>query len=146
MSITATSSSPIVVKCPECEEETLELSRQIASNGSYQIGWFCQQCDRWMHRDPSPGLWLPRRKVEEFLAGRGLTVADLPVPRDLSADAPRCDVRGCEDPGEYHHWAPQAWMDRFGPDWPAYPGGYLCRKHHTLWHEIVTPSLRGHKP
>ena len=53
-----------------------------------------------------------------------------------------CAVRGCSETfTEYQHWLPQALDEQIGEVADDWPGAYLCRRHHMLWHGLVTPGL-----
>ena len=76
----------------------------------------------------------------------------LPVYRDNSCTRCRgagcsecadlCTVRGCKTFGvEFHHWLPRHIAKRHGLDAGDWPVGTLCREHHMLWHNLVTPNM-----
>jgi hypothetical protein len=67
-------------------------------------------------------------------------MGDIPLVADYSAEN-TCVI--CGQPGETHHWAPQAMSEQFGDDWFHWPVCPLCQGHHRLWHQIVTPELTG---
>lgn len=72
---------------------------------------------------------LPNRA---FLPKGDYDIESLPLFVDYSLDAPKCEVRGCDNIGsEYHHYAPQHLFED-AEDWAT---GWLCKPHHDLWHE-----------
>lgn len=124
--------------CRRCGGNDIKLRRQIKANGSVAIGWWCLECHRWAIPG---GAWLKHSEVEAHLLPFKSKIEDIPVAEDYSQDHP-CVI--CGEPGEWHHFAPQAWAEEFGDDWRLWPGAYLCIKHHQQWHRIVTPSLVWH--
>ena len=53
---------------------------------------------------------------------------------------PACFVRVCPNqPGQQHHVAPR---DLFSDsdDWPTV---WLCQKHHSRWHQVMTPATHA---
>lgn len=85
------------------------------------------------------GPALPYEEVKKVLAPFGQSIDDLPIVKDNTNSQEVCVV--CGSPAEWHHWAPTAYAEKFGEDWSLYPTAPLCRYHHFLWHDIVTPGL-----
>lgn len=121
--------------CAHCGSTNIKLRRQIIANGTSQVAWRCLECNRWAE---SPARWLKHVEVEALLDPYNVTLGELAIVADYR-DAQACVV--CGEPGELHHWAPQAYADQFGDEWYLYPMAPLCPRHHRLWHEIVTPDL-----
>jgi hypothetical protein len=120
-------------QCSRCNGDGVLLRRQIAANGVNQFGWWCEKCERWAVKG-KPFLshgWLQARNIQPN---------EIPIIADYSHETP-CVI--CGEPGELHHWAPQALNNQGGEEWHRYPTEYLCRYHHRLWHMIVTPELAG---
>ena len=93
-------------------------------------------CDKWSEK---PIHWLKHYEVNEYLTRYKITINDLPIVENYSGETP-CII--CGDPGQLHHWAPQAYTQAFGiEEYFLWPTEYLCIKHHKLWHTIVTPEL-----
>lgn len=123
--------------CAHCGKHNVLLRRQIKADGTAHFAWRCLDCDRWAEIPPK---WLPHRELEARLSKQGGRLEDIPIVEDHSDQQPCCV---CGEPGQYHHWAPQAMSEQFGEDWYKWPGKYLCPRHHTQWHRIVTPDLIG---
>jgi hypothetical protein len=49
-------------------------------------------------------------------------------------------VIGCTSTNgvEWHHFGP---VHLFHDEADNWPGAYLCRMHHALWHSLVTPNM-----
>ena len=128
----------IIARCHRCKRlDTVRLRRQIKADGDYQLAWWCEDCAAWAE---VPTHWLPHAPIKAKLATQGATFEDIPVVRDYSDSQP-CAL--CGAPGQWHHWAPQAYAGAFGklyPRWSVF-GTALCPAHHREWHEIVTPEL-----
>ena len=122
-------------RCSRCNGDRVLLRRQIAGNGVNQFGWWCEKCERWAVKGKA---FLPHDLVMGWLRKHNIEPDQIPIIADYSHETP-CVI--CGDPGEWHHWAPQALANQGGEDWHKYPGAYLCRHHHRLWHMIVTPEL-----
>lgn len=120
------------IECKHCKvQRWADLTRDITASGVSQIYWQCQTC-----KCNATGTFIEHEKVTKY----GINIDDIPVVMDYRGE--RCAVCG-ELGAEYHHWAPR---HLFGDaDAEKWPGAYLCQKHHTLWHRIVTPlmSMRG---
>jgi len=136
------SNDPLKVPaCAHCgSSASVKLRKHIIANGKTQIAWWCIDCERWALKPPH---WIKHALVAHRLEKQGATIDDIPAIADHS-DATPCII--CGEPGEVHHWAPQAYRDEFGDDWWAYPTAHLCDYHHKQWHKIVTPQLNGGHP
>ena len=123
--------------CTSCNVPML-LRKQIASNGTKQIGWYCVQCERW----EQPTRWLAHKDVTDCLRAYQATIDNIPTVNDYR-DVP-CVVCG-QIGTETHHWMPQKFNSH--PDveaeWPAWQSlqAPLCKYHHDLWHDLVTPWM-----
>lgn len=122
--------------CRHCGFETVfRLHRQKFVNGSEHFVWVCKKCER-LNPSKDGGMYIPNAKIHSTLTPD--QIASLPV---LMPDAfSRCVVCGSRD-CELHHWAPKF---LFGPDVAnKWPKDYLCKSCHDLWHETVTPKIKG---
>lgn len=133
------STLPTPPECHLCYGYNVWLHYQITASGTRQYFWYCEDCERITPRS----TYIPHATVlgwmEGWSLGQRARFNNERLIKDLSARQV-CAV--CGEPGtEYHHWAPQAYRDRFGPEWNHWPTVFLCRKHHRQWHEIVTPTL-----
>jgi hypothetical protein len=129
--------------CKRCSKsDKVLLRRQIAANGSTQWFYYCAACEQYAE----PGHWLPAAMVIDALTQRGHVVDDVPILHNYTTGSQPCAVCGNQDT-EYNHWLPQMLADK--PDvrdeWAAWSqqGAYLCRRHHNLWHNLVTPWMPG---
>jgi len=125
--------------CSHCGAEDVRMRKQITSSGSIQYAWRCAACNRWAE---NPMKWIPHDLLKKALERQGKKIEDVPVIEDYSTLTP-CVI--CSNPGEFHHWAPQAYESDFGVEWTAWPTAALCLEHHRQWHSIVTPTLVNHK-
>ena len=125
--------------CMRCNSANVKWRAQIISNGTRQIAPYCLDCNRWAE---TPPRWIPHEIVNIELFNHGKVIGNIPVVADYS-NASNCVI--CGQPGEYHHWAPQALSEPFGEDWNNWPGVHLCIRHHLQWHKIVTPQLSQKK-
>jgi len=123
--------------CRKCSEiKPVKLRRQFAGNGAMQIFWFCTVCGC-----NATSSFIKRSDAAMLLIQYGAGIEDIEVLADYRHESPKCIV--CGDIGtEYHHWLPQAFMERVD-NHGAWPGDHLCKKHHDQWHELVTPYLPG---
>ena len=119
--------------CHKCGGKNVRLRRQISASGVAIVAWRCLDCDRWA---VWPVNWIKHEYLSAYL--EPYCIDDIPIIADYSDQTP-CVI--CGEPGQLHHFAPQAWSARFGPEWHLWPCAYLCDKHHQLWHKIVTPVL-----
>lgn len=128
-------------KCEHCDSDAhVEPGQLIINSGAIQVRWWC--FDHWGPPTRAAGSYnLPH----SALAGLGyVSVGDLQVIDDRRENP--CEVCG-ELGTEWHHWAPGSLAYLFGDNWAQWPGAYLCRKHHAMWHDIVTPTMPGrHNP
>jgi len=81
--------------------------------------------------------------VTSILAQYRASIDALPIVADYRE---RCTV--CGQPGaEYNHWMPQmlATLPEVRKEWKAWNGlgANLCKYHHDLWHDLVTPWMPG---
>jgi len=123
--------------CAHCGGDGVVMRRQIIANGTPQFAWHCTARSRWALTPPQ---WIKHDILRRQLAKQGAAPEDIPVVGDWS-DAIPCVI--CGEPGEVHHWSPQAYSEYFGDGWHLWPTAALCRLHHRQWHEIVTPELVG---
>jgi hypothetical protein len=110
------------------------LVRNITQSGTSQVYWLCYS---GKHTISKPGNdYIPHDKIR--LAK--IEIDDLPVIDNFSGREV-CAV--CGSPfTERHHWAPRY---LFSDDCERWPKDYLCKEHHDLWHQTVTPKMRGVK-
>lgn len=127
--------------CDYCGDDRVSLRRTIAGNGSIMYFWYCAEC-RWHARKTDQ--WVGHAVIAEMV-GVGLydSPEDIPIHVDYKSEF-RCEICGRHG-AEYHHWAPRSMARFFGDDWVRWPGAYLCKAHHDLWHEVVTPYLHGRR-
>lgn len=111
------------------------MRQHISANGTSQFAWYCMDCKRWALRPPQ---WIKHDVLKRQLAKQDAVLEDIPITEDYRNALP-CVV--CGEPGEMHHWAPQAYSESFGEDWYLWPLEALCIRHHRRWHQIVTPDL-----
>jgi hypothetical protein len=95
-------------------------------------------CLKGEHSIAKPGTdWIGHDKVK----AAGINVEDLPVIKDYTGRAV-CAVCGNKET-QYHHWMPKHLVtDGIADQWP---GDYLCKYHHDMWHRIVTPNMHMRK-
>lgn len=126
-------------ECRHCGSKNVKLRTNVTTSGVRQFAWRCLDCDRWAEK---PIRWLGHEYLSAQLKRLyGATLDQIPAVEDYSGEHP-CVI--CGAPGEVHHWAPRAYKDEFGDDWWDWPTAPLCRKHHRLWHRVVTPELVYH--
>lgn len=123
-------------QCDHCNGKELKLRRQVTGSGVAQVAWRCIECDRWAQKPP---VWIGHLSLSDYLKQFGSVIDDIPLVADYS-DQQACII--CGEPGEWHHFAPQALSLAFGDDWLKWPCAPLCVRHHRLWHDTVTPNLR----
>ena len=125
--------------CQSCNMPML-LRKQIAGNGVKQVGWYCDACDTWER----PVHWLPHSDVAQYLEAYQATIDNIPTIRDYR-DVP-CAVCG-KIGAEMHHWMPQKLNTHpdIKEEWSAWQSLQvpLCKYHHDLWHDLVTPWMSG---
>jgi hypothetical protein len=126
-----------IPKCERCGGEHVKLRRLVIGNGDCLVAWRCLDCNRWAS---NPVQWLAHEAANAMLAKWGKKVQSLDKVDDYSAKGTPCLVCGDHDT-EWHHVAPEALAEQFGGEWICWPVIPLCRKHHILWHQIVTPGL-----
>lgn len=121
----------------------IRLRRLICTNAISMISWYCKDCQEWAENPPK---WIPHIFVDAHLRQYNLTINDIPIFKNHMDVAHACVICG-EPAGEYHHWMPQMMSHRDDvlPDWPQWEcqGAYLCKRHHDLWHDLVTPWMPG---
>ena len=122
--------------CAHCGGKNVKLRAQKVANGTLQFAWRCLDCNRWAEK---PARWLPHTIIREELKRWDVKAVDILV-KDYSARQ-TCEIENCNNPGEVHHWAPRAYRNEFGDEWPLWPTIILCKQHHDLWHRVVTPQL-----
>ena len=111
-------------------------------NGEARYSLYCKGCDsehviqtvdelaRLDDRQPRGVVWVIRKYLADSL---GVTRES----RDVGEA--KCAVRYCTSmETELHHFAPRNMFPDDADDWPT---AYLCKVHHHLWHERVTPEL-----
>lgn len=127
--------------CSYCHGENILLRRTVSGSGINMFFWMCVECQSHAKQDD---IWIPHAVISYWIGqGRFKTPEDIPVHVEYASKR-RCAI--CRRYGaEYHHWAPQSMAKFFGDDWAKWPGEYLCKEHHDLWHEIVTPHLHGRR-
>lgn len=113
------------MNCAACNQPA-RLVKGYASNGALRVWWHCDACDKNAVR---PGFCVK-------LAG---SPDSLPLMYDYRTTAEPCVVCGSTAGTEYHHFAPR---HIFGDDADKWPGAYLCRICHMLWHKTMTVHVR----
>ena len=109
------------MNCPHCKYGEVEVYRLTISNGSQVATERCNVCGRVPNRSRP---FLPKKDIPNF--------ESLPLFDDFTADAPACEVLGCQNKGtEYHHYAPRHLFE----DAELWVTGFLCKEHHMLWHK-----------
>lgn len=126
--------------CTHCSGQDIRLGRQIAKNGVTQYLWYCADC----HRPPGGvNLFVSHVTIAHWQKTKRLP-QDLTKLRLLNDYRDGHDCVVCGRSGvEFHHFAPQALAEYFGPDWFRWPAVYLCDEHHKLWHSVVTFYMPG---
>ena len=104
--------------CPVCNVPML-MRKQIAGNGTKQIGWYCVQCERW----EQPTRWLAHKDVTDCLRAYQATIDNIPTVNDYR-DVP-CVVCG-QIGTETHHWMPRT-LKQSGP-----PGNRSRRRYANI--------------
>lgn len=139
--------SPESLRRPTCfrcqaADKRIVLRRNVTANGVSQIYWWCLECEQ--PAENASG-WLPHVAVRAYLAQWGKSIDDIPIIADYRAGYP-CVICG-NTATEYHHYLPRmiAEHPEIKPQWPAWDaqGAYLCKYHHDLWHDLVTPDMPG---
>lgn len=110
-----------------------KLVRNITQSGVSQVYWYCILGS---HAITKGGGFISHEKIKSA----GFDPDSLPVIENYSGNE-LCAV--CQSPfTELHHFAPK---HLFGTDADKWPTAYLCKPHHDLWHELVTPNMPGVK-
>lgn len=118
-----------VTECKYCRQaRQVRLVRNITGSGSSQVYWQCKTCRRNAY---GGGQYIDHKPIIAF----GKPIENIPVIEDYRVE--KCAVCGALG-AEYHHWAPR---HLFGDDADKWPGAYLCKQHHDLWHRLVTPLM-----
>ena len=117
--------------CYRCNRTVeAELVRNTASNGAVQVWQRCKRCNNNVRRG---GAFVPHREL-------GIEIEFIPIVNDYRDPAQKCEFYGCEEIGtEMHHWAPRHLFIFDADKWPV---SYLCKYHHKIWHDTVTPEMR----
>lgn len=112
--------------CEHCNVPGI-VYRQTNGNGAFVIVERCPKC----RRNTRPG--------QPFLSKKGIENIDaLPMFVDFMEQSEPCSVFGCERKDtEYHHFAPRHLFED-AEDWP---GAYLCKYHHMLWHKLTMTGM-----
>ncbi len=125
--------------CDYCGDERVLLRRTISGSGIAMYFWLCAECQGHARRQ---NQWISHEVIGEWVRrGRLESPEAVPIFTDY-ASTRTCTVCG-RTGAEYHHWAPRSMAAEFGDDWALWPGDYLCKAHHDLWHEVVTPDMPG---
>lgn len=128
-------------RCEKCNASAfVKIAYDLDSAARYLFYWRCFGCKKDVH----PKSFLPHTTVREWLKGGSLGKKSHFLANHLinnnSGDY-TCDVCGTVG-AERHHWVPQC-LKEFFDDYERWPQSYLCKKHHDLWHEVVTPYIPG---
>jgi len=122
----------IVPICWQCGTKGV-LRKYVCGNGTFLYGWYCTGCAAWAE---NPVHWLPIADLDAWLHhAYGKSVTDVPIIA-MGDRLHNCAVCGDFDV-ELHHVAPQALEPKFGADWYLWPRIWVCRRHHTQWHQLV---------
>jgi hypothetical protein len=107
----------------------VELVRIQDSIGRIAPFLRCLACGRANASKPVPSRLLSPTKI---------ATAPLIKSSYVAEDLHVCEVCGGK-PAQDHHWAPRK---MFGPgEADEWPHAFLCQKHHSAWHRIVTPTI-----
>lgn len=108
-------------------------AKRRVANGTFQLVWTCGRC---AYSSSSVPHAIATGAV-------GVFVDELPWLADYVGNNPPCQVDGCDESAtEEQHWFPRA-VD--AEKAARYPKGYLCRRHHEEWGNLVTPNLNPPK-
>lgn len=107
--------------CPRDEGHKTYRAKQYTASGALQVFDWCTVCERIIHH--AEKLWIPHTQAGD--------IENLPILNDYRPQNPPCVVCGGSGTEE-HHWAPR---NIFGEDANMWPMSYLCRMHHTEWHD-----------
>lgn len=131
--------------CRKCNQnESVRLRYDIKRNGDKQFYWWCTRCKCSAIMGKS---FIPHRVIRQWLESGRLN-PDFWIQglrKDYAKAGEPCAV--CGKLGtEWHHWAPRALKDHFGDnkEWEKWPTAFLCKEHHRMWHDIVTPYINGY--
>lgn len=123
-------------KCHKCHKiKSVKLRKQIMSSGGIQVMWYCLDCESSANQK-----FVKKSIANAILSPFQKTVKDLPTVVDYSQKV-FCIVCGSNG-AEFHHWLPQCFAEQV-EDHSRWPGAYLCKECHDIWHELVTPYLPG---
>jgi hypothetical protein len=121
------------MQCSYCKKlMTVTLVRNITNAGASNVFWLCSACEK---NAGGAARWIAHDPIKNF----GIDIDTIPIHEDGRVD--RCEVCGSLG-AQWHHWAPH---HLFGNDAEKWPGAFLCSKHHTLWHDTVTPDMSKKK-
>ena len=128
--------------CRQCgKTQRVRVRRIINAGGGAMFAWRCLECNTWAE---NPLRYLSHTAMTEIAAAIGKTLDDIPIQDDYRQS---CVICGGRDGAENHHWMPQALNDHpeVAPQWAAWEqfGALLCKYHHDLWHDLVTPWMPG---
>lgn len=118
--------------CDRCEIPGV-VYQQTNGNGNVVIVERCPKCGG----NTRPGKpFLPKSEYPNF--------AELPVFADLLEFSEPCAVKDCNRMDtEYHHFAPK---HLFGFECEDWPGAYLCKYHHSMWHKLTQTGSYYKRP
>lgn len=121
------------MECIHCHSMNVEWRKTIRQNGSIGIGAYCLDCNRratvkiWH----SNSLFSPER------------IDAMPIESNYTNPEAVCCVEGCTaNDVEWHHFAPK---HLFGMNSDRWPAAWVCRKHHSEWHQL-TRTGSYHRP
>lgn len=128
-------------KCVLCGPQSEVKLRRIVNAASVSMfAWYCLHCKSWVE---TPVRYFKHDVILPALAKQGAQADDIPIVADYRLQCQICGHVGAE----YHHWLPQMFKEH--PDitqqWPTWEqqGINLCKYHHDLWHDLVTPWMPG---
>jgi len=104
--------------CKNCGKTQVRPVKQRVRNGIFQVYLECQVCGE---------------KCSEWLKQKQYDMDSL-TERAPKGEYPLCSHCGAVG-AELHHYAPQALFE----DANHWSVGYLCKRCHKEWHEVMTP-------
>lgn len=117
------------LECQTCYTVEIVLGKTVMGSGEFHIKAVCPHCGFNLK---GSGQWISKKVVPAEI------LEALPIFDDYSVQLPGCEVCG-ERGVQLHHWAPKELFPETFEEWPT---SYLCKKHHTEWHDIVTNPYR----
>lgn len=114
---------PVAYSCQWCGGLLIIRVKRKIANGTYQVIDWCQECGR------------NARKTHIISHKQAGDIERLPLLSDYTLDMPPCDRCGSKDGVEWHHFGVRHVFGEHDAD--TWPGAYLCRDCHTIWHFTI---------